>query len=120
MNKEDLKALFARAGKIEKITVAGVEMEIVELSFGQRLSLADHGDDGMALIRHALALSCYKPGTVERLLDDELIDLLPQAEAMRVFEAVKRINGIGVKPALEPDPDVEASISEPTEAEKNG
>lgn len=119
MNRQEMAALFARAAGVEKVTIAGVEMEIIEMSFGVRAGLDKYSDDGVQAMREMLKASCYRPGSVERILDDELIDMLPQGEVMRLFGIVKRLNGMDAKPTLAPDPEVEQSVHEPSEAEKN-
>lgn len=122
MNRDQVAALLARAGKREIVEVAGLKIEVVEMSFGARAKIGQFVDDGPTLVRHVIRSCCYEPGTANLLFaDDELVDMLPGAAGQHLAEVAYRLSGMSkAQEALEPDPDVETSESEPSEAEKNG
>lgn len=123
MNRDQVAALLARAGKREVVEVVGLKVEVVELSFGARAKLGQiAGEGGATIVRHVIRASCYEPGTANLLFaDDELVDMLPGPAAQQLAETAYRLSGMGkTEEALEADPDVETSASEPSEAEKNG
>jgi hypothetical protein len=120
MTREEIKALLARAGNIETVEVGALKIEVVELSFAKKIELSKIEGGGEELMRHALKAACYVPGTIEPMLDDELISVMPQGAVVALFDAVKRVSGMTAAEALEPDPEIEQGITEPSEAEKNG
>jgi hypothetical protein len=125
-----LFAQLAKVGKREIVDIEGIKIEIVEMSFGERSKLAELHDKhkgqegsgaGIAFMRIIIHRCCYAPGTNDRLCaTEESVGDLPHAIATTLFEHAKRVNGMGVVEPLEPDPDAEEPIHEPSEAEKNG
>lgn len=120
MTKDQVLMMLARAGRIEKMKIGEMEIDVVEMSFATRNEVAQL-KDGAEIMRHAIKKCCLHHGTVNPVFDDELLDVLPCAIADELSRLIQRLSGMDKpKPALEPDPDVETSESEPSEAEKNG
>lgn len=123
MNRDQVAALLARAGKREVVEVVGLKVEVVELSFGARAKLGQLANEGgVTIVRHVIRSCCYEPGTANLLfVDDDLVDMLPGPAAQLLAEVAYRLSGMSkTEEALPADPDVETSASEPSEAEKNG
>lgn len=123
MNRQEVAALLARAGKREIVEFDGLKVEVVELSFGARTKFAQLAEEGgVAIMRFIIRTCCYEPGTAHLIfVDDELVDMLPGPAAQLLAETAYRLSGMNKKQeALPADPDVETSASEPSEAEKNG
>jgi hypothetical protein len=123
-----LFAQLAKCGAREIVTFGGVKIEVVEMSFAERSALAkihsaggDAEEIGEAFIRAILRTCCYAPGTKDKVFGDGAdISQLPMGLVLQLAEHAKRINGLSGKKELEPDPDAEEPIHEPSEAEKNG
>lgn len=124
-------SLFARLAKLGAREVIrygqDVEIEIVEMSFADRSSLADihraGGDEetvGTKFVHAILMACCYEPGTNTKLFSDaSQFGQLPYGLVLKLAEDAKRINGLTPKPELEPDPEADEAIHPVSEAEKN-
>lgn len=93
--------LGTKERKREKITIFGTELELVQQTLGEVLSM-DTSDTKNSVV-DILIRTCYIPGTNERVFEesdkDEILNWPMDSWLPNVTSAVEKLNGINVEDA---------------------